>query len=127
MLGNGDFVLSTLAPDILELSKVTAEMEGPIEYILKMFQKCFEVREIACRCYGFTLQSKHFAFSFVALCGGSMQDQMEAHRAIAQCAEDLNSLVIAHVASRDSSYLSFGDMAMASCNAWKAQDNLQII
>ena len=82
MLGNGDFVLSTLAPDILELSKVTADMEGPIEYILKMFQKCFKVREVACRCYGFTLQSQCLAFTFVGLCGGSLMDQVEARRTL---------------------------------------------
>ena len=108
MLGNGDFVLSTLAPDILELANCTADMERPLEYIIKMFQKCFKVREVACRCYGFTLQSQCLAFTFVGLCGGSLMDQVEARRTIANLQENCPiPLGIAHVASRDSSYQSF--------------------
>ena len=107
-LGNGDFVRSTLDPYILERANSTAVMEEPIEYILKMFQKCFNVRKAACRCHGFTLQSKYVAFCFVGLCGGSLMDQVEARRAIAHFCENCPiPLVIAHVASRDSSYQSF--------------------
>ena len=40
-LANGDFVFSTLVPDILEHATATAAMERPIEKILKSIQKCF--------------------------------------------------------------------------------------